>query len=399
MPRLLATCLLALMLPLACRSSLADNLASGRSVELDALNAHTAVLLLGESKLYALDLETGKASLIADSKYTWFAVDRRSSTVLSATRADGGTDLTLYHLNNNSLNPSTKSFVRLAVGELQSAKSNNGPAFLLSGFIFGPTRVEGEIPILVHQIISPDPLEGELRSTPVPGLSEISTLTGAGTIGFSGDDQGTFAYATSVSPESLIAIKGSVNLPTPSSPLNCLFAVVSGGRIKYAWPVPFPSPAGGRVIGFARDGRQMLARLSIGANMLGPIDAGFKLVDLNTGKMVAWPLGNPYDVLAVDGTLGRALIQSQYVLPPPGTPDDAPVQKVTSFAPTEKWRWRAELAEVGKPPVKILQVDGGDVELAGTFVDGRFFVTDGQTIGIVDDQNRVSNMPIVFDKQ
>jgi hypothetical protein len=387
-------CSFALSLFLYCHPLFADNLASGRSLQLDALNSKTALILLDEKKLYALNLENGNAVLLTDSKMTWFAVDRLSQTALSATRDKDGTNLTLYRLVDDSMKPVAKTFIRLAVGELQSMKSNDGPTFLLSCCVLSPNNsAKSEIPFFCHFAIR-SPHEGLLDETPVPGLSEISCLLACGTIGFAGDKQGTFAYAAGALPANLIATNNSVKLPQLNSGQNSLFLIVSKGKIKHAWPVPFPSPRGGRVIGFSDDCSQLLAQLFIGAGMFDQHDDGFKLIDLNTGKMTPWPLGDPYEVLTVDGTLKRAIVQAQYGMPTPNSPPDTPLPKPDPYTGSQTYRWQAQLIEQGKPAVKILQVDGGDIELAGTFIDGKFYATDGKTLATIDEMNRVTNTPI-----
>ena len=85
-------------------------------------------------------------------------------------------------------------------------------------------------------------------------------------------------------------------------------------------------------------------------------------------------------------------------MPLPGSPPDAPLPKPGFYTGTETFRWQAQLTEENKPALKILQVDGGDVELAGTFIEGKFYATDGKTLATVDEKNHVANMPIDFNK-
>jgi len=355
-------------------------------------------MLIDDGKTYLLDLQSGRARQIGKSNRNSFAVDRRSQTVLLAPRVNESTEFTLFHLENGQLKPLSKGIVRLALQELQSMKSNEGPEFYFSGCDFVPMPPpSGELPFWVGLSIRPQE-DGKFEISPVPGLSEISDTLLTDSIGFEGDAQGTFAYNASATPQSLTAAKESAKLPPLDPGRNNLFLIISGGKVRFAWPTASLLWYCGRVIGFSSDGKQLLAGLILRRDAAGAADPSFRLIDLSTGELATWLLGDPYDVLSVDGTLKRAIIQSQYGTPAPGTAANAPLQKPEVNPEVRKWRWRAELAAEGKPTLTVLQVDGGDLDFAATYIDGKFFVTDGKTLGSVDHADRVSDIPIDFGK-
>ncbi len=175
--------------------------------------------------------------------------------------------------------------------------------------------------------------------------------------------------------------------------------VIREGRPVYAYPVR--TPIQGRCLQFSDDGAWLLGHLGLITGRPAREEPWCKIINMKTGQMGNWSLGDADAVFAVDGSLKRAVVGDNVVkgaATAPAVKGSAmglflPGNQRQGEGPSE---WQVQVRRHGRPPVVLPQLTQKtyDNEVAGTYLDGVFWVTDGKQLFRIDANDQVTVMPI-----